>query len=80
MVTKKAWLVVLVLLPFVATSRNVPADDQFTPLVISPLTPTTHAALGTDGQYHAVYEVVLSNTRPVPATLKNIEVLSLIHI
>jgi len=75
MVNKKAWVMVLVLLPFVATSRNVQADDQFTPMVVSPLTPTTNSVLGTDGKYHAVYELVLSNTRPVPATLKKIEVL-----
>src|SRR5262245_8567002 len=75
MVNKKGWVMVLVLLTFPVTSRDLQADDQFTPMVLSPLTPTTNSALGTDGKYHAVYELVLSNTRPVLATLKKIEVL-----
>ena len=49
--------------------------DQFTPVVASPLTSSTRAFLGTDGKYHLVYELVVTNSRPTPATLKTIEVL-----
>ncbi|MGA9719268.1 MAG: M23 family metallopeptidase [Acidobacteriaceae bacterium] len=49
--------------------------DQFTPVVASPLTSSIRAFLGTDGKYHLVYELVVTNSRPTPATLKTIEVL-----
>lgn len=49
--------------------------DQFTAVVVSPLTPQTKAVLGTDGNYHIVYELELTNTRRPPATLLTIEVL-----
>lgn len=49
--------------------------DQFTPVVASPLTSSTRAFLGTDGKYHLDYELVVTNSRPTPATLKTIEVL-----
>src|SRR5215510_10375534 len=74
MVNTKAWEIVLVLLTFLATSQNLQADDQFTPMVVSPLSPAINSVPGTDGKYHVVYELVLSNTRPVPVTLKKIEV------
>lgn len=49
--------------------------DQFTPVIVSPLTGNTRPFPGTDGKYHVVYELVLTNTKPTPATLKKIEVL-----
>jgi hypothetical protein len=49
--------------------------DQFTPVVASPLTSSTRPFLGTDGKYHLDYELVVTNSRPTPATLKTIEVL-----
>jgi Peptidase family M23 len=49
--------------------------DQFTPLVVSALTTNTRPLQGTDGRPHIVYELILTNTSPTPATLKKIEVL-----
>ncbi len=63
-------LFVIVLLGAHASSRS----DQFTPLVVSPLTTNAQPFHGTDGRVHLVYELVLTNTSPTPATLKKIEV------
>ena len=65
------FLFVIALLCAHASSR----PDQLTPLVVSPLTNNTRAFTGTDGRQHLVYELVLTNTSPTPATLKKIEVL-----
>jgi hypothetical protein len=51
------------------------SPDQFTPVVVSPLLPETQRVLGTDGQYHVVYELAFANTRQTPATLMKLEVL-----
>jgi hypothetical protein len=51
------------------------SPDQFTPVVVSPLLPETPRVLGTDGQYHVVYELAFANTRQTPATLTTLEVL-----
>src|SRR3984885_6129307 len=51
------------------------APDQFTPVIVSPLTGSTRPFPGTDGKYHVVYELVVTNTKPTPATLKKVEVL-----
>jgi hypothetical protein len=51
------------------------APDQFTPVVVSPLTESPRPFPGTDGKYHVVYELVVTNTKPTPATLKKVEVL-----
>jgi hypothetical protein len=64
-------LSVIAILSANATSR----PDQFTPLVVSALTKNTRPFHGTDGRVHLVYELVLTNTSPTPATLKKIEVL-----
>ena len=49
--------------------------DQFTPVIVSTLPGSTRPFPGTDGKYHVVYELVVTNTKPTPATLKKIEVL-----
>jgi hypothetical protein len=49
--------------------------DQFTPVIVSPLTGSARPFPGTDGKYHVVYELVVTNTKPTPATLKKVEVL-----
>jgi hypothetical protein len=49
--------------------------DQFTPVVASALAPNTQPFPGTDGRYHVVYELALTNAMPTPATLQKIEVL-----
>lgn len=51
------------------------ATDQLTPLVASPLMATMTPFLGTDGQQHFVYELVVTNTSPTPATLQKITVI-----
>src|SRR5437660_732921 len=51
------------------------SGDVFTPVIASPLSPETHAVRGTDNVYHIVYELQLTNTRPLPATIRSIDVL-----
>jgi hypothetical protein len=51
-------------------------EDQFTPLVASPLVGNTRPFTGTDGSVHMVYELVLTNTNVTPATPKKIDVLA----
>ena len=62
---------VAVLLCTSASART----DQLTPLVASPLTANVRPFPGTDGRLHFVYELVLTDANPTPATLKKIEVL-----
>src|SRR5262249_15279946 len=52
------------------------SGDVFTPVIASTLSPEAHPILGTDGGYHVVYELQLTNTKLVPATLIKIEVLA----
>ena len=54
--------------------RPARAADQFTPVIASPHVPKARPVLGTDGQYHLVYELVCTNTKPVTATLQKVEV------
>ena len=49
--------------------------DQFSPVVASALTANTTPFLGTDGQQHLVYELVITNTNVITATLNKISVL-----
>ena len=51
------------------------SPDQFTPVTVSPLTENTQPFPGTDGKYHIVYELLVTNAKPTPATLKKVEVL-----
>ena len=56
------------------TNAN-PPPDAFTSVVVTPIG-TRHVAVpGTDGRYHVVYELQLTNTKIAPATLEKIEVL-----
>jgi hypothetical protein len=71
---KRRCLVALLVLPF-ARSAETPNTDEFTPVVASPLSSREIAFPGTDGKQHVVYELVLTNTLPTPATLKRIEVI-----
>ena len=70
----RRWLIAALLLALPATGQKS-APDQFTPVVVSPLTGSTQPFPGTDGKYHVVYELVVTNTKPTPATLKKVEVL-----
>jgi hypothetical protein len=71
---KRTCLVALLVLPF-ARSAETPNADEFTPVVASPLSSGTIAFPGTDGKQHIVYELLITNTLPTPATLKRIEVI-----
>jgi hypothetical protein len=48
--------------------------DEFTPVVVSTLTPNAEPVLGSDGKQHVVYELVLTNTNVTTATLQKVEV------
>lgn len=49
--------------------------DAFTPVIVAPIG-TLHVAVpGTDGRYHVIYELELTNTKLAPATIKQIDVL-----
>ena len=62
-----------------AHAAQVRMPDAFTPVVVSRIGPTPSAFPGTDGLYHLVYELELTNTKPAPATLKKIEVIDASH-
>ena len=49
--------------------------DAFTPVIVTPIGTRHVAVLGTDGRYHVVYELELTNTKLAPATIKQIDVL-----
>ena len=55
-----------------ALAMRAAATDQFTPVVVSTLDPNTQAFRGTDGKQHVVYELVLTNANPTPATIQKI--------
>jgi hypothetical protein len=52
------------------------AADQFTPVLVTTLNRTAGAFLGTDGKQHVVYELMLTNANPTPATIQKIDVLA----
>ncbi|HEX5489864.1 MAG TPA: peptidoglycan DD-metalloendopeptidase family protein [Candidatus Udaeobacter sp.] len=59
-----------------ASAQAGASGDVFTPVIASTLSPEAHPVLGTDGAYHVVYELRLTNTKLVPAALHKIEVLA----
>lgn len=58
-----------------AGTMSTRAADVFTPVVVTPMGLRHAAVLGTDGLYHLVYELELTNAKPAPATLQRIDVL-----
>jgi hypothetical protein len=68
--TSKALTALLLLI----LAARAAATDQFTPVTMSALNPSTVAFQGTDGKQHVVYELVLTNANPTPATIQRIEV------
>lgn len=63
--------------PFSAvSSQTQPIETDWTPVVVTTHTPKTEAILGTDGKYHLVYELELTNTIRIAATIEQIEVLN----
>jgi hypothetical protein len=71
--------VVAVFVLALCTARGISKPDQYTPVVVSPLTANTQPFLGTDGRQHVVYELVLTNASPTPATLQKLEVLDALN-
>ena len=65
----------LVMILLVASAVMAMGADQFTPVLVSTLSPSAGAVLGTDGKRHVVYELMLTNANATPATLQKIEVL-----
>ena len=59
-----------------ASAEAGASGDVFTPLIASTLSPEAHPVRGTDGAYHVVYELQLTNTKLLPATMQKIEVLA----
>lgn len=50
--------------------------DAFTPVTVSPMGTSHSPVLGTDGLYHVVYELDLTNTKVAPATLRRIDAMN----
>jgi Peptidase family M23 len=48
--------------------------QTFTPVTVTPLGLRPQAFVGADGRYHLVYELELTNTKEVPATIQRVEV------
>jgi len=63
--------------PVSTTAAEAEADgaDALTPVTLRPLGSTHSPVPGTDGAYHLVYELELTNAKPAPATLLRVDVL-----
>jgi hypothetical protein len=59
-----------------ASTEPAASADVFTPVIASTVSPEAHPIRGTDGAYHVVYELQLTNTKSLPATIRKIEVLA----
>lgn len=58
-----------------ARAGVIPLPEAFTPVIVTPIG-TRHVAVpGTDGRFHVVYELELTNTKPAAATIERIDVL-----
>ena len=60
--------------PPLSIAQQASPSDSFTPLVARTLAPATAPVLGTDGKYHVVYELALTNAKPVTVTMQKVEV------
>src|SRR5205814_85053 len=60
----------------VVLALNPASADVFTPVIASTLSPEAHPIRGTDGAYHVVYELQLTNTKSLPATIRSIDVVA----
>jgi murein DD-endopeptidase MepM/ murein hydrolase activator NlpD len=59
-----------------AAAQGEQQEDVFTPVTVSLIGSDSEGAVkGTDGRYHVVYELLLTNAKAVPATLEAVEVL-----
>jgi murein DD-endopeptidase MepM/ murein hydrolase activator NlpD len=66
--------ILLALTTLATTALPAKPEDALTPVIASPLRPSTSAVLGTDDKLHFVYELVITNTGTATATLQKIEV------
>ncbi|MBW4462591.1 MAG: M23 family metallopeptidase [Nodosilinea sp. WJT8-NPBG4] len=57
-----------------AQAQPALAPPQWTPVVVSALTPATELVLGVDGHYHGVYELMVSNTSSAAIALNQLDV------
>jgi murein DD-endopeptidase MepM/ murein hydrolase activator NlpD len=69
-------LLVSVFTTVLAFTLPAQPQDILTPVVASPLVPTTVAFKGTDNRQHFAYELVITNTGAAPATIQKVEVVS----
>ena len=59
-----------------AQGQQQQQQDVFTPVTVSLVGSDSEGAVkGTDGRYHVVYELLLTNAKAVPATLEAVEVI-----
>ncbi|MCW5889932.1 MAG: M23 family metallopeptidase [bacterium] len=58
-----------------AAGRTLTIPDAFTPVLVGFVGDRTAPVKATDGRWHVVYELWLTNARPVPATLTRLTVL-----
>ena len=70
---KPQWITFPLLFILLAGAMRSKSDD-WTPLIAAPLTSNSRAFPGTDGKWHIVYELVLTNANVTPATVTRIEV------
>lgn len=73
---RASWLPVVLLTAFLMAPPPAQPQDALTPVVASPLRPSTSAVQGTDNKQHLVYELVVTNTGTATATLEKLEVVS----
>ena len=53
---------------------RIEVEDAFTAVVIRPVSDSTFPFPGSDGRYHVAYDLVLTNTANVPATVERVDV------
>ena len=60
--------------PATAASTGGTVPDAFTAVTVRPLSESTFPFLGSDGKYHVVYDLELTNAAPIPATVDRVDV------
>jgi hypothetical protein len=58
---------------------RAPMEDVFTPVTVRPVNAGTVPVHGTDGRYHVVYELELTNSKLATATIQRIQVVDAKH-
>ena len=60
--------------PATSATIGVTVPDAFTAVTVRPLSESTFPFLGSDGKYHVVYDLELTNAAPIPATVDRLDV------